>query len=208
MKPTRRTVLTLAATLALSFAGPSIAAAKPTAESARLMKLRDSERYEVQKLESGIKAGAARITVQAPRAVVEKVVRDYRRYEKFISPFEKSRVIGRDGDRTDVYLRVPILKGAAHIWAVVRFDAPKKIDGDTEVITGHMLKGNVQRLDAEWRLTRIDDNSTQVDLVLLIVPKLPLPSSMVTGEAAYAADRAVTGARNRSETNYKTAHKQ
>ncbi len=207
MKLSRRTLLTIAATLALSFAGTSMAAAKQTDEAKRLMKLRDSERYEVQKPESSIKAGAARITVKAPRAVVEKVVLDYRHYEKFISRFEKSKVVGRDGDKTDVYLQVPILKGAAKIWAVVRFEPPKKIDGDTEIVVGHMIKGNVKRLDAEWRIMRIDDDNTQVNLELLIVPKLPVPGSLVTGEVAYAADTAVTGTRDRSEKRVKAAQK-
>jgi hypothetical protein len=33
----------------------------------------------------------------------------------------------------------------------------------------------------------------------LIVSKLPVPGSVVTGEAAYAADEAVIGSRDRSE---------
>jgi hypothetical protein len=37
---------------------------------------------------------------------------------------------------------------------------------------------------------------------MIIVPKLPLPDSMVTGEVAYAADVAVMGSRNRAEKVY------
>lgn len=200
----RRHPLALATTLLLLLAGSSVAAAKQTPEAQHLMKIRDSERYEVQTARSSIKAGAARISVRASSGAVETVVRDYRHYDRFISQFEKSRIIGRHGDTTDVYLRVPILKGAAKIWAVVRFEQPKRIDADTQVVEAHMLKGNVNRLDARWRITRIDDDNTQLDLELLIVPKLPLPGSLVTGEVAYAADTAVTGARNRAET--KAAH--
>jgi len=52
-------------------------------------------------------------------------------------------------------------------------------------------------------IKKIDDENTQLNLELLIVPKLPVPGSLVTGEVAYAADEAVTGSRNRAEANAK-----
>ncbi len=59
----------------------------------------------------------------------------------------------------------------------------------------------MKRLDARWRISKIDDQNTKLDLELLIVPDwlMPLPHSLVTGEAAYAASRAVLGLRNASE---------
>jgi ribosome-associated toxin RatA of RatAB toxin-antitoxin module len=157
-------------------------------------------RYEVQTPLSGIKAGAARVAVHAPIDVVRQVVSDYGGYGQAIKRFEKARVIGRHGDATDVYLQVPILKGAAKVWGVVRFE-PAKPDGDGEVIVGRLVKGNVKRLDARWRISKIDADSTNLNLEILIVPDfpIPLPSSLVTGEAAFAADKAVEGMRNRSE---------
>jgi ribosome-associated toxin RatA of RatAB toxin-antitoxin module len=176
----------------------SLAVAEPSPEAKRLMKLRDAERYEVQTPHSRIRAGAARVHVKAPTETVRKVVLDFKNYEKFISKFEKSRVVGRDGDKTDVYLQVPILKGAAKVWAVVRFEPPKKVGGE-EVVQASLVKGNVDRLDAKWRIKRIDGENTQLNLELLIVPKLPVPGSLVTGELAYAADVAVMGSRDRAE---------
>jgi len=170
--------------------------AEPSEEAKRLMKLRDSERYQVE-TEHG-RAGAARIHVRSPVAKVRKVVSDFRNYSKFIPNFSKAKVVGRDGDKTDVYLQVPILEGAAKLWAVVRFEPIKTEDGE-ERLEGHALKGNVRRLDAKWRLMKIDDENTQLNLELLIVPKLPAPGSLVAKQAAYAADRAVTGSRNRAE---------
>jgi ribosome-associated toxin RatA of RatAB toxin-antitoxin module len=193
----RRPLVTLVAALGLALATPS-ASAKPTEEAQRLMKKRDAERYEVQTPHSSIKAGAARVAVKATPEAVRKVVTDFKSYPEFISKFEKARVVGKDGDKTDVYLQVPILKGAAKVWAVVRFDPPKSVNGE-ELVAGTMLKGNVKRLDATWRIKKIDDGNTQLNLELLIVPKLPFPGSLVTGEVAYAADEAVTGSRDRAE---------
>lgn len=197
---TRRTLVALMATLGLALLSPS-AGAEPNDEARRLMKLRDAERYEVGTEHSSTKAGAARVHIAAPAASVKKTITDFKNYSKFISKFDKAKVVGRDGDKTDVYLQVPILKGAAKIWAVVRFEPIKTVNGE-EVLEGHMVKGNVKRMDARWRVKKIDDDNTQLNLELLILPKLPVPGSMVTGEVKYAADEAVMGSRDRTETQW------
>lgn len=205
MSSRRTTVLSLLAAMGLAVLAPRASAA-PDAEAKRLMKLRDSERYEVLTKHSSTKAGCARVHIAAPEKTVEKVIKDFRHYEDFIKRFDKSKVVGRDGDKTDVYLQVPILKGAAKIWAVVRFEPIKSV-GNEKILEGHMVKGNVKRLDAKWRLKKIDDDDTQLNLELLIVPKLPVPGSVVTGEVAYAADTAVVGSRDRAEKKHKSKKK-
>lgn len=188
-----------AATIAVGLLGvPSLARAAPTADQVRLMRLRKCQRYEVQTRYSSIKAGAGRIAVRAPLRTVLRVVTDFGHYPEFISHFSRAKVLGRSAHSTDVYLQVPILKGAAKIWAVVRFGPPTWVNGEQDIV-GHMLEGNVKRLDAKWRLIKIDDRDTELRLEMLIVPKLPVPGSIVTGEVAYAADNAVTGSRQRAE---------
>jgi ribosome-associated toxin RatA of RatAB toxin-antitoxin module len=204
MTLTRR--LLLAATLlGLGLASPT-ASAEPDEEAKRLIKKRDAERYEVKTEHSSTKAGCARVHVAAPTSVVKKVVTDFKNYSKFIKKFDKAKVVGRDGDKTDVYLQVPILKGAAKVWAVVRFEPMKKVGGN-EVLEGHMIKGNVKRLDAKWIIKKIDDDNTQLHLELLILPTLPVPGSVVTGEVAYASDEAVMGSRDRAEKKHKASKK-
>lgn len=185
--------------LALAVGAP--ASAEPNAEQKRLMKKRDAERYQVDATGTSIRGGAARVTVKAPVKLVQKTVMDFKNYGDFISKFEKVRVVGREGDKTDVYLQVPILKRAAKIWAVLRFDAPKTVDG-WEVVDARMVKGNIKRLDARWRIKRIDDENTQLNLEMVIVPKMPVPGSLVTDEASYASDVAVMGVRDRSEQTH------
>ncbi|MBK7586765.1 MAG: hypothetical protein IPI67_42085 [Myxococcales bacterium] len=202
---TRRTLMMFLAMLSWTLFAAG-ASAEPSEEAKRLMKSRDSERYEVETEHSSTKAGAARVHIAAPVASVKKTVSDFRNYSKFISKFDKAKVVGRNGDKTDVYLQVPILKGAAKIWAVVRFEPLKTVNGE-EVLEGHMVKGNVKRMDAWWRIKKIDDDNTQLNLELLIVPKLPVPGSMVTGEVKYAADEAVMGSRNRTEDQWNAKKK-
>ena len=173
------------------------AAAAPESGPER-QKWREVSRFNVKTPYADINAGAARVNVDAPQDLVRAVVLDFKNYAKFMSRFEKSQIVGRSGDKTDVYLQVPILKGAAKVWAVVRFEPLKQVDGGA-VLTGHMIKGNVKRLDATWRLKKLDDSTTQVALELLIVPDMPVPDSLVVPEVRYAAAKAVEGSRDEAE---------
>jgi len=176
----------------------SVSAAAAPAPGPELQKWREVSRFNVKTPYADMNAGAARVNVDAPEELVRSVVQDYKNYAKFMSRFEKSQIVGRSGDKTDVYLQVPILKGAAKVWAVVRFEPLKQVDGGA-VLTGHMIKGNVKRLDATWRLKKLDDSTTQVALELLIVPDMPVPDSLVVPEVRYAAAKAVEGSRDEAE---------
>lgn len=145
-------------------------------------------------------AGGARTLVEAAPSLVKSVVLDYEHYAYYFDPDKgknpqrkwASHVVGRSGDKTDLYLEVPILKGAAKIWAIIRFEPPQKV-GDSEVVTGRMLKGNVSQLSAKWKMRPTADNTTELQLEFLIVPKLPVPDSLLSNEARSAAFKAVTG---------------
>lgn len=192
----RASALTLLACTLFS----SVSVAAAPASGPELQKWHQVDRFEVKTPYSQTNAGAARGNVDAPEDIVRAVVLDYKNYASFISRFEKSRVVGHSGDKTDVYLQVPILKGAAKVWAIVRFEPVKQVDGG-EVVEGHMVngKGNVKRLDATWRLKKLDDTTTQVVLELLIVPDLPVPDSLVVPEVRFAAAKAVEGSRDEAE---------
>jgi len=192
----RASALTLLACTLFS----SVSVAAAPAAGPELQKWRKVDRFDVKTPYSDTNAGAARGNVDAPEDVVREVVLDYKNYASFISRFEKSRVVGRSGDKTDVSLQVPILKGAAKVWAIVRFEPVKQVDG-SEIVEGHMVngKGNVKRLDAKWRLKKLDDTTTQVVLELLIVPDMPVPDSLVVPEVRFAAAKAVEGSRDEAE---------
>ena len=190
----RASALTLIACTLFS----SISVAAAPAPGPELQKWRKVNRFEVKTPYADMNAGAARVNVDAPQALVRQVVLDFKNYASFMSRFEKSRIVGRSGDKTDVYLQVPILKGAAKVWAIVRFEPVKEVNG-TEVVVGHMIKGNVKRLDATWRLKKLDDVSTEVVLELLIVPDMPVPDSLVVPEVRFAAAKAVEGSRDEAE---------
>ncbi|HNS99155.1 MAG TPA: hypothetical protein PLJ27_10430 [Polyangiaceae bacterium] len=175
----------------------------------RLRTSRDSERYEVAVDGQSIKAGGARILVQAPLAVVRTIVQDFAHYQDFMPRFKRSRVVGQSPKASQVYLQVPILHGAANVWSVINFTAPVKKPDGSETIRGRMIpgQGNVRDFRATWYLVPIDANTTLLRSEILIVPTLPVPGSVVTGELGYAADMAVTSTRNRAEAQVREAAK-
>lgn len=191
--------------LALS---PLPAKAEESAEASRLLQSRRAERYSVALPDQAIRAGGAMITVDAPLVDVRKTITDFANYADFMPRFERSRVVKKSKEGVDVYLQVPILRGAATVWAVTRF-VPPIADGRGQRIEGRMTdQGNVRDLRAIWHLQPIDEGRTLLKLELLIVPKLPLPASVITPELEYAADQAVTASRDRAETRVRTIAKQ
>jgi hypothetical protein len=160
----------------------------------------DVVRYDCKLPESDRPAGGARTVVSASPDLVRGVLQDFEHYAYYFDPDKgrnpqrkwASHVVGKSGDKTDLYLEVPILKGAAKIWAIIRLEPPKKV-GDSEVIVGKMIKGNVAQLSTKWKTRAAADNGTELQLEMLIVPKLPVPDSLLSDEARGAAFKAVTG---------------
>lgn len=170
-------------------------------ENTRLLASHGTERYNVAVPGTSIHAGGGMTAVNAPIAAVRQVVTDYAHYAEFMPRFQKSRIVGKSPAGTDVYLQVPILHGAATVWAVTRFGAPVP-EGTGERIEGRLEgQGNVDDLRAIWHLRPVDETHTVLKLELLIVPKLPLPGSLVTPELEFAADQAVSASRDRVEAN-------
>lgn len=167
-----------------------------SARSSEVQRLRElspkAERYSVETPYSSTKAGAARVYVDAPVHVTKQTVTDYANYGKMIESFDEAKVVGRHGDKTDVYLKVPILGGLTSIWGILRFNLPEQVGEDEYVVKAKLVKGNVKRFDAFYRIRRIDEQSALLNLEMLIVPKLPgVPRSLVTKEVSKACDKAV-----------------
>ncbi|MEJ7734706.1 MAG: SRPBCC family protein [Polyangiaceae bacterium] len=195
----KHAVTVLAAAVALSFSAGAFAEDDEVATlTARAGKALRYDASAPEPTTSKVGWGGAAILVNAPIAEVRKVVSEYRSYEKFMKPFDSSKLISKKNGQSEVYLQVPVAHGAAKVWAVVKFAPPVK-DGDSEKIVATYVKGNVDAFGAVWRLRPTEDGKTVLKLELLVDPQLPFPNSMVTGELKYAADKAVTAVRDRVE---------
>jgi hypothetical protein len=182
------------------------AALLPIAAAAESTPPASATRYRKPMPPESIEAGGARIEVNAPIETVREVISDFNHYSSFLRRYKNggmqlqisAKLVGRNGSKQDVYLEVPILKGASKVWGLLRFGPLKTVNGE-ELLEGKLIKGNVQRLDARWRLRKIADGRTLTALELLIVPNVPVPDRVVTSELEFVADVAVTGVRVESE---------
>jgi ribosome-associated toxin RatA of RatAB toxin-antitoxin module len=140
------------------------------------------------------------IAIDAPMSVVRRIITDYGHYQDVLPGFQKSRVLAQTAAGTDVYLQVPILHGAATLWAMTRFGAPTR-EGNGERVEGRKTgPANIDDLRATWHVYQVDEEHTVLKLELLLVPRLPLPASLITSQLAESADDAVRACRDRAET--------
>lgn len=144
-------------------------------------------------------AGAAAIVIRARYDIVHAIIVDFSSYENFMPNFKRSRVIARKPEGTDVYLQVPVLKGAARIWTVARFETVTKSSTEATIFAHSVNKGNIKDFRAVWHIAAIDADHTLLQLELLVVPNFPVPGSLVTSALEESADNGVTACRSRAE---------
>jgi len=200
MKKLWSTLLASVAALAILIAPD---AARADEESDRLAALGKAQTYTVKTTgpASPIDMGGAAILVNAPLAEVRKVVTKYGDYQKFLKPFDQSKVLSKRKGVSEVYLQVPILHGAARIWVVTELSAPTK-RGNEEVISGRMKRGNVDDFRAVWRMRAVDAEHTVLKLELLVDPSLPFGASIVTKHLTSSAEKGIRGVKQRAEEAY------
>jgi len=143
--------------------------------------------------------GRAQIYVDAPMKDVRAAILDYGNWSQYITKFQKSKLLKKESNGSaEVYLQMPILKGAATLWAVEKFEAPVA-EGKGEKIAGKYQKGNVDDLQAVWHYRPIDDMHTVVTLEIYVQPKLAVPESLMISQREDAAGEGVIGVKDRAQ---------
>jgi hypothetical protein len=113
--------------------------------------------------------------------------------------FGRSRVIKRGADGADVYLQVPVLHGAGQMWAMVRFAGPVPMGNGERIEGTYLHEGNVSTFHCVWTYSRIDDAHTLLHLGILLLPKIPLPQSIIDKELNDACRDAIQGVKLHAE---------
>lgn len=151
--------------------------------------------------------GRAQIYVDAPMKDVRAAVLDYGNWSTFITRFQKSKLLKKESSgAAEVYLQMPILKGAATLWAVEKFDAPVP-EGKGEKVVGHYQKGNVEDLQAIWHYRPIDESHTVVTLEIFVQPKLAVPDGLMISQREDAAGEGCIGVKDRAQQSAKLVAK-
>ncbi|WP_437536091.1 SRPBCC family protein [Sorangium sp. So ce726] len=148
---------------------------------------------------TGFARGRSTVVVKGPLERVRAAVLSFERYPEFMPHYKKCRLLGRTpAGGWDLYMEVEALSGAVTMWARIEIQKPVVEDG-VETYASRFISGNVQDLQATWRLEKIDAQSTRLSLEVFLRPKLPLPKSLLNAENLDGSARAVAAIRARVE---------
>ena len=141
-------------------------------------------------------------TIDAPIDRVRALITDYDRYATNLPKFGRSRVLKRTAREADVYLQIPVLHGAANLWAVARFTGPIVSSDDERVEGNYLGQGNVAAFHCLWAYARVDDKHTHLRFAVLMLPRFPLPHSVIDSELNDACRDAINGIKVHAEANH------
>lgn len=204
---TLRTPRMLASAFALAFVvlAPASASASPAESDAIRISTSGQRSLKWNWTPPGYtdRFGHSEVLINAPFDKVRAGVQDYAHYTTFAPKrFTASRVVGRDGSDTKVYMEFSVLNGMVILSQVERFSAPRSIGNDTEVVEGKFVEGKkVKDSRVLWTISKVDDNFTVLKCDILIKPDLPIqpPSSAIDEELRDAAQQAVDGVHRRAQ---------
>lgn len=183
---------------------PGPGRAEPTDLAARLMRHGEAELYTLERPNDPGPIGAARVHIAAPLATVRAILSDFKGYHKVLSNLRRATMVGRSGADTDVYVEVPVPGSNAKVWALLRFSPIRKLGPDGDRLEARLLRGNVKRLDVSCVTRKIDEDNTQLDLWILLVPHESFPSAIVARAASAVAGKLVRRIRDHSEQRSRT----
>lgn len=190
--------------LALSLlASSSFARAAEDEQLLRLAKAKTSLKWNWVPPGRTARYGHAEVLVDAPLAKVRANVTDYAHYRTFSSKFKAARVVDKKGDTTDVYFRIPILKGMGTMSYVLRFGPPRPVGPTSpgvELVEGKFVSGsaNVKDVHLSFTLRPVEGARTILSVDLLAVPSFPAPQDAIDEELRDAAMNAVDAIRDQS----------
>ena len=152
---------------------------------------------QIPSADSNIAAGRAVIVVDKPIEEVLPIVLDYANYVKFMPNFTRSKVLAQRGSKAMVYMEVSVAKGMYTLYGQLNL-AEKARDGESRIVEGRLIDGNINAFNASFRLTPVEGGAaTEIDFNIYVDPDLPLPSSVFSRENERAAGRTVRALRQR-----------
>lgn len=145
--------------------------------------------------------GHAEALVDAPADRLAKTAVEFGKYKELHRKFSTARVIGKEGDQTDVYMRYPVQIGPVTIelYEVMRFGPDRASGGGTHVIEARGIKGDMKRGHTLITIKPVDAKHSLIEVDILLVPVLPAPQSYVDEELRDGAQDFVNGLRDRAQ---------
>jgi hypothetical protein len=140
--------------------------------------------------------GHAEGLVNAPPDALKAKLVDFGHYKDLAGPkFRNVKVVDKQGDGTDVYFQLPIMKGIVVIWYITRF-TPAKSTGTGNVVEGTFVKGNIKAMHLAFTVRpAADDKSSVMMCDIVLQPNVPAPQSALDEELRDACGDAINSVR-------------
>ncbi len=175
--------------------------AAPSPQVARLLQAKKTLNWNQSMGSNGDRYGHAEALVEATPDQLAKIATEFGKYRDLHRKFKTARVIGKEGDQTDVYMRYPVQIGpmTIELYEVMRF-APDRTVGTTHIIEARGIKGDMKRGHTLITIKAVDAKHSILEVDVLLVPTLPAPQSYVDEELRDGAEDFVDGLRDRAQT--------
>lgn len=128
---------------------------------------------------------------------------EFGKYKELHRKFATARVINKEGDKTDVYMRYPVQIGLMKIefWEVMRFE-PVKQSGSAHVLEATGIKGDMKRGHAVMTVKPVDATHSLLQVDILLIPSVPAPQFLIDEELRDGALDFVNGLRDRAQRSF------
>lgn len=200
MRPIPGFLRLLVPVLALSLPLVARADAEPDPQVTRLLQAKRTLNWNQTLGNANDRYGHAEALVDAPAEVVAKKAVSFGEYRTFHRKFATARVVAKEGDKTDVYMRYPVTIGklTIELQETMRF-SPIRSVGSSFVLEGHGLTGDMKRGHTVITIKPIDAKHSLLQVDVLLVPKLPAPQSFVDEELRDGALDFVNGLKDKAQ---------
>lgn len=144
--------------------------------------------------------GHAEALVAAPADRVVETLSQFNRYKDLNKKFATARVVNKEGDQTDLYMRYPVQVGALKIelYEIMRFN-PVRVNGAVRVLEARGVKGDMRRGHIVMAVRAVDATHSVLEVDVSLVPLLPAPQSYIDEELRDGALDFVNGLRDRAQ---------
>lgn len=144
---------------------------------------------------TSVRWGRAIAVVDAPIERVMNVVSDYGSYQEFMPHFRTSKVLAQRNGSALVYMEARIAKDTLTVWAQLKIRPQEQ--ADKKIVEASMTKGNLDHMEARWEVSPLSGDRSLVAFEILVDPKVPFPSGLVSTENEKASKRTLRALRER-----------
>jgi hypothetical protein len=192
------TLLTFLALLVLPLAARADASSDP--QVARLLQAKAILKWNYSPPGKTDRYGHAEALVNAPAEKVAVAMVEFSKYRELHRKFATARVINKEGDSTDVYMRYPVQVGPMKIefFEVMRFTPPRNVNG-VYMLEGTAIKGDMKTGQLMVSVKPVDATHSILAADILLVPKIFCPQSLVDEELRDGAGDFVNGLKDRAQ---------